>query len=73
MHKNLLSSLKQKLITIHIGARNPIRSIPFNLQCEIIEYINNNYKLDIYILGDDKELINKLKNKYNYIKYKNVI
>jgi ADP-heptose:LPS heptosyltransferase len=60
---------KNKIITIHVGARNPIRSIPLELIDEIIIFLHNNYHYLIHILGDDMKLIKQLLDKHNYIYY----
>lgn len=69
MDQAISIELKHDFISIHIGARNPIRATPFKLLQNIIEYINSNYEIDIYLLGDDNAKINKLLQQYPFLKH----
>ncbi|EJF07246.1 ADP-heptose:LPS heptosyltransferase [Thiovulum sp. ES] len=51
-------------VAIHIGARNPIRNIPIFLVEQIIDFLLKNNK-KIYIFGDSKEDLERLKNRFD--------
>lgn len=67
--KNIKKYDNKKIISIHIGSANPIRSIPLKLIFEIISYLTKEKKCNIYLLGDDEELINPILKKFPKVKY----